>query len=153
MWPVCAQLSELVSLSLAAPVPTEHCTACAMQVQRGGPGRGTASALRALVVGAQLWLCASTEGVRIPGFNAHIPPPPATAAASSAWRRKAVTACTHSSCPLFAAAAGAPGSAGAGVCSDGVWKEASLSALEAGTELPSVRGLARMTRPANWCCD
>ena len=53
----------------------------------------------------------------------------------------------------FAAAAGAPGSAGAGVCSGGVWKEASLSALEAGTELPSVRGAACMLRPADWCCD
>ena len=99
-WPcgLSAQPVELLSLSVAAPMPTEHCTACAMQVQRGG--RGTASALGALVVGAQLWLCASTEGVRIPGFNAHIPPPPATAAASSAWRRKAVAASTHDSPPL-----------------------------------------------------
>ena len=79
-------LSRAVSLlrCSARAAKTAALHRCAMPVQRGG--RGTGGALRTLVVGAQLWLCAGTEGVRIPGFNAHIPPPPSTSAASSARR-------------------------------------------------------------------
>ena len=32
------------------------------------------------------------------------------------------------------------------MCTDGVWKEASITALESGTELPSVRAAVRLTR-------